>query len=90
MKAKTKALLTLIETKKKEIREQKINKLIHEHTLKEKQKRMENRTPFDEWYDKQWERYDNRMSRYYMELDKRIDAALTKDAAKIHKQMFGY
>lgn len=90
MKAKTKALLTLIETKKKEIREQKINQLIHEHTLKEKQRRMENRTPFDDWYEKWWDKQEQRLSNYYMELDKRIDAALTKDAAKIHKQMFGY
>ena len=90
MKVKTKALLTLIETKKKEIREQKINK--HEHTLKEneKQKRMENRTPFDEWYDKWWERHEEKMSRYYMELDKRIDQAINKDVEKIHRQLFGY
>ena len=51
MKAKTKELLNLISKKKAEMRGAKINALIHEHTLKEKQKRMENRTPFDEWYD---------------------------------------
>ena len=30
------------------------------------------------------------MSRYYMELDRRIDERLNKDVAKIHKQLFGY
>ncbi len=90
MKAKTKELLNLISKKKAEMREAKINALIHEHTLKEKQKRMENRTPFDEWYDTWWERHEEKMSRYYMELDRRIDERLNKDVAKIHKQLFGY
>lgn len=84
MKARTKYLLNLIETKKKEIREQRFNKAIHEHVLKE-QARLSKVV-----FDPAWERYEERMSRYYMELDKRIDAALNKDAAKIRKQLYGY
>lgn len=84
MKAKTRALLDLIQLKKKELKEQKINKLIHMHVLKE-QKRLSKIV-----FDPIWEKYEEKMSRYYMELDKRIDAKLNKDAAKIRKQLFGY
>ena len=70
MKAKTKALLDLIQLKKKELKEQKrLSKIV---------------------FDPIWEKYEEKMSRYYMELDKRIDAKLNKDAAKIRKQLFGY
>ena len=81
MKAKTKQLLDLIHSKQKELREQRINKIIHQHTLNWKPSII---------YDLAWEKYEERMNRYYAELDKRIDAALNKDAAKIRKQLFGY
>lgn len=84
MKAKTKALLNLISQKKKEIKQQRFDKAIHEHVLKEQARLAKIH------FDPAWERYEERMSRYYMELDKRIDQALTKDAEKIHKQLYGY
>lgn len=84
MKAKTKQLLDLIAKKKKELRAQKLDKAIIAHILKE-QVRLSKIV-----FDPIWEKYEERMSKYYAELDKRIDAKLTKDAAKIRKQLFGY
>lgn len=84
MKAKTKALLNLISQKKKEIRQQRFERAIHLHVLKE-QERLSKLV-----FDPAWEKREEQLSRYYMELDKRIDAALNKDAAKIRKQLYGY
>lgn len=82
MKSKTKELLNLIAKKKKEIRQQKFEKAIHEHAQK-------NHRPLT----REEEREFNQMIRegqHLLMIDRRADAALTKDAAKIHKQMFGY
>ena len=84
MKAKTKQLLDLIHSKQKELREQRINKLIHEHVLKE-QIRLSKIV-----FDSAWEKYEEKMSKYYMELDKRIEKHMSENAIKIHKQLFGY
>ena len=82
MKAKTKALLTLIETKKKEIREQKFEKAIHEHAMK-------HHHTLTREEEKEFQRMVSE-GQHLLMIDRRADAALTKDAAKIHKQLFGY
>lgn len=82
MKAKTKALLTLIETKKKEIREQKFEKAIHEHAMKHHH----TLTREEEREFQQMIREGQRL----LQIDKRADERLNKDVAKIHKQLFGY
>jgi hypothetical protein len=85
MKRKTKELLNLIAKKKKEIRQQKFEKAIHEHTMK----RRRNSCPLTE----EEEREFNRMVReglHLLQIDKRADEKLNKDVAKVHKQLFGY
>lgn len=82
MKAKTANLLKLISTKKKEIRQQKFEKAIHEHAKR-------NHRPLT----REEEREFNQMIREgnrLLAIDKRADEALNKDVAKIHKQLFGY
>lgn len=82
MKAKTKTLLTLIETKKKEIREQKFEKAIHEHAMKHHH----TLTREEEMEFQRMVKEGQRL----LEIDKRADEQLNKNVAKIHKQMFGY
>lgn len=82
MKAKTANLLKLISIKKKEIREQKFNKAIHEHTKR-------NHKPLT----KEEEREFNKMVKegmHLLQMDKRADEALNNDVNKIHKQLYGY
>ena len=85
MKAKTLNLLNLISNKKKEIREAKRNKAIHEHTMK----RRINSRPLT----REEEREFNRMVRegqHLLMIDKRADEKLNKDVNNIHKHLFGY
>ena len=82
MKSKTKELLNLISNKKKEIRQQKFDKAIHEYAQKH-----------HHTLTREEEREFNRMVRegmHLLQIDKRADEKLNKDVAKIHKQMFGY
>ena len=82
MKSKTKELLTLISNKKKEIREEKRNKAIHEYAVKH------HRTLTRE-EEKEFQQMI-REGQHLLMIDKRADEKLNKDVAKIHKQMFGY
>ena len=85
MKTKTANLLNLIAKKKKEIREQRINKVIHEHTMK----RRRNSRPLTEEEEREFDRMV-REGMYLLQVDKRADEQLTKDVNNIHKHLFGY
>ena len=82
MKTKTLNLLTLISKKKKEIREEKRNKAIHEYAVKHHHTlTREEELEFNQMV---------RKGQHLLMIDKRADEKLNKDVAKIHKQMFGY
>lgn len=82
MKAKTKALLNLISQKKKEIKQQRFDKAIHEHAKR-------NHRPLTREEEREFQAMIREGQRL-LEIDKRADEQLNKDVAKIHKQMFGY
>ena len=82
MKAKTLNLLKLISIKKKEIREEKRNKAIHEYAQK-------HHRSLTEEEEKEFQAMV-RESMHLLQIDKRADEQLNRDVAKIHKQMFGY
>ena len=85
MKAKTANLLKLIKAKKAEIRKQKFEKAIHEHTIK----RREHSRPLTREEEREFQQMIREGQRL-LQIDKRADERLNKDVAKIHKQLFGY
>ena len=82
MKAKTLNLLNLISNKKKEIREAKRNKAIHEHAMK-------NRHPLTREEEMEFQRMVKE-GQHLLQIDKRADEQLNKDVNNIHKHLFGY
>lgn len=81
MKAKTANLLKLISTKKKEIRQQKFERAIHEHAMR-------NHKPLTKEEEREFQRMV-REGMYLLEVDKRADKQLNKDVSKINRQLFG-
>ena len=85
MKTKTANLLTLISNKKKEIREAKRNKAIHEYTMK----RRESLRPLTKEEEREFQAMVKE-GMHLLQIDKRADEQLNRDVAKVHKQLFGY